>query len=195
MTDCGQGWRLSAELRRLEAAGHHVDDLLATVAAAGNLDDVEDIGSLLRHRVVRLAETYQPRWRERSGLIAGLLPRAEGNLADDDRAAFEERERLMEARADAVLARARARQESWLTQLPEPRSETGGRALRVIAAYRDRWQVSAVSTLGPLPDNDIRRIDFERAHLHLNALLDDAEDGQAPLTSPNRPKQQQHRDF
>lgn len=39
---------LTTELRRLEADGHDIDDLLPRVIGAGNLDDVDDLGSLLR---------------------------------------------------------------------------------------------------------------------------------------------------
>ncbi|QIN28148.1 MobF family relaxase [Brevibacterium luteolum] len=183
---------LSAELRRLEAAGHRVDQLLAAVTAAGCLENVEDIGSLLRHRVMRLAERYQPATRERPDMIAGLIPRAEGDLAPADRAALDEREQLIEARVDAVLDRARTQNDPWLAGLPEPTSELGHQSLRVIAAYRDRWQISAASPLGGLPDNDAQRIDHQRAGLYLNTLVAEAEDLLEPSTQ--RAQQPRHHD-
>lgn len=186
---------LSAELRRLEAAGHRVDQLLTAVTAAGGLDDIEDIGSLLRHRVMRLAEKYQPTPRERPGLIAGLIPRAEGALEPDDQKALEERERLIENRVDAVLDRARTNYEPWIGQLPAARSDGGDRALRVVAAYRDRWQITSGTPLGNLPDNDVQRIDFERAGLYLNTLVYEAEDEYEGPTPMSRSSRQQDRDF
>ncbi|MFT4287881.1 ATP-dependent DNA helicase [Nocardioides sp.] len=161
---------LSAELRRLEAAGHQVDQLLAAVTRAGRLDDVEDIGSLLRYRVTRLAERYQPTPPPRPRLIAGLIPRAEGTMNPDDHLALTEREALIEQRAQAVLDRARTEQQPWLTGLPEPHDPAYTEALRVIAAYRDRWQITSRSPLGPAPDNDAQRLDHERAKAHLDLL-------------------------
>lgn len=184
---------LSAELRRLEAAGHRVDQLLATVTAAGGLEEVEDVGSLLRHRVMRLAEKYQPTPRERPGMIVGLIPRAEGTLDADDQAALQEREQLIEDRVDAVLDRAHENTEPWVGQLPAATTGIGEQAMRVIAAYRDRWQITTDSPLGPNPDNDVQRIDFERAGLYLNTLAIEAEDEYEPSTPAARTSRQQER--
>ncbi|MGO2944086.1 MAG: MobF family relaxase [Brevibacterium aurantiacum] len=184
---------LSAELRRLEAAGHRVDQLLAAVTAADGLDDVDDIGSLLRHRVMKLAERYQPATRERPGLIAGLIPRAEGELDPDDQRALNEREHLIEDRVDEVLHRARADSAPWITQLPTVPGELGEQAVRVVAAYRDRWQITATTPLGNIPDNDVQRIDFERAGLHVNTLVLAAEDQPDLPTGASRPSPQHDR--
>lgn len=178
---------LSAELRRLEATGHRVDQLLTAVTRAGRLDGVEDIGSLLRYRVTRLAERYQPTPPPRPGMIAGLIPRAEGTMNTDDHLALTEREHLIEQRAHAVLDRARAQHERWLAGLPEPVDAAQVEALRVIAAYRDRWRITGTNPLGATPDNDVQRIDHQRAQAHLDLLVADVDTDQASGSlRPNR---------
>lgn len=167
---------LSAELRRLEAAGHHVDRLLATVTRAGKLDDIKDLGSLLRYRITRLADQYAPSQPIKPGLIAGLIPRAEGTLNPDDRQALEEREELMEQRAKELVQRARADHESWVQELPAPVTAEQEQALTVVAAYRDRWQITSRDPLGPAPDDDTQRLDYERARTHLNTLRAEPDD-------------------
>lgn len=178
---------LSAELRRLEAGGHRVDQLLTTVARAGRLDDVEDLGSLLRYRITRLASQYQPAPRRRPGLIAGLIPRAQGVTRPDDQHALDERERLIEQRATAVLTRATTEHEPWL----EPFSslldqDDTAQALRVVAAYRDRWRITSLEPLGPEPDNDAQRIDYQRAHARLDQLHTEHERGIPARPGPGR---------
>ncbi len=180
---------LSAELRRLEATGHRVDHLLQTVTRAGRLDDIEDLGSLLRYRVTKLAEQYQPTPPPRPGLIVGLVPRAQGALNPDDHAALAEREHLIEQRAHAVLQRARQQQEPWLEQLPEPRDATQSEALAVIAAYRDRWRITTRTPLGPMPDNDAQRIDYQRTQAQLDLLADADE-----TAAPSQPRRSADRD-
>ncbi|WGH92522.1 MobF family relaxase [Auritidibacter ignavus] len=170
---------LSAELRRLEASGHRVEQLLTAVVRAGRLENAEDIGSLLRHRVTRLADRYQPAAPPRPGLIAGLIPRAQGAMNPDDHAGLDEREALIEQRAQAVLDRARDHQEPWLTRLPNPRSTQQVESLRVIAAYRDRWRITGADPLGPDPDNDAQRLDYRRTSAHLEILRTGADEPDA----------------
>lgn len=170
LTDAESFGVLSAELRRLEAAGHHVDGLLNAVVHAGRLNNVEDLGSLLRHRITRLAGRYQPTPPQRPGLIVGLIPRALGTMRPDERTALDERETLIEQRAQAVLDRARDQHEPWLTSLPHPQDAQDQVALHVIAAYRDRWAITGNHPLGPDPDNDAQRLDYRRATFHLDLL-------------------------
>ena len=180
---------LSAELRRLEATGHRVDELLTVVTRAGRLDGVDDLGSLLRYRITRLAEQYQPTPPPRPGLIAGLVPRAAGTMNPDDHTALTEREHLIEQRAHAVLDRARQQAEPWLEQLPDPLSEAQSEALVVIAAYRDRWRITTRTPLGPMPDDDAQRIDYQRARTHLDLLADVDE-----TSTPSQPGRSNRRD-
>ncbi|MEV0573167.1 hypothetical protein AB0H79_11805 [Micrococcus luteus] len=167
---------LSAELRRLEAVGHNVDQLLTTVTRAGRLDDVEDIGSLLHYRLTRLANRFTPAQPARPGLIAGLIPRAYGTLNPDDRQALDKREELIEQRARELVHRARTHGEPWAQELPGPATAEQEQALTVVAAYRDRWQITSRDPLGPAPDDDTQRLDYERARAHLNTLSAEPDD-------------------
>ena len=94
---------LTTELRRLEAEGHDINDLLPRVIRAGGLAGVDDLGSLLRYRIQKVAATYRPSPRRAAGLIAGLLPRATGITDPAMREALEERERLMQQRITTLV--------------------------------------------------------------------------------------------
>ena len=180
---------LSAELRRIEAEGHNVDDLLDAVTRIGHLEGVDDLGSLLRYRVRRLADRYRPSTSRRPGLIVGLIPRAAGHVNADDREALDERERLMEERARTLLTRARTHHEPWIAHLPEPADQREEEALVVIAAYRDRWGVTSTNPLGAEPDDDTQLLDYRRAEAHLDTLTltrDDPEIYTAPKPGPGR---------
>ncbi len=96
---------LAAELRRAEANHHDVDALLPRLVAARGFGDADDIAAVLHYRVERA--TARPagsgRTRKPPRLIAGLIPQAHGVTDAEMRAALDEREALIEARADAVL--------------------------------------------------------------------------------------------
>ena len=175
---------LSMELRKLEAVGHHVDRLLGTVTRAGQLEDIDDLGSLLRYRVTTLADRFPPAHPPTtSGLIAGLLPRATGRFNSEDQKALDEREELIENRAQALVHEARTTGEPWITQLPEPVDPDQEHALIVVAAYRDRWQITSQDPIGPLPDDDGQRVDYHRAQSHLAALTSEDNDEMATPTA------------
>ena len=87
---------LTTELRRLEADGHDINDLLPRIIRAGNLEGVEDLGSLLRYRIQKVAATYPASVAPGLGLITGLVPRATGITDPAMRQALEEREQLMQ---------------------------------------------------------------------------------------------------
>ncbi|WP_193118289.1 ATP-dependent DNA helicase, partial [Brachybacterium tyrofermentans] len=153
---------LTTELRRLEADGHNIDDLLPRITRAGGLDGVEDLGSLLRYRVQKVAATYQPSAR-RVSLIAGLVPRAAGITDPVMRHALQEREQLMQQRLDTLTTTAVERLEPWMRALDGIDPEARLAAVRVVVAYRDRWGITSTSPLGPVPDDDAQRVDYERA--------------------------------
>ena len=153
---------LTTELRRLEADGHDINDLLPRITRAGGLDGVEDLGSLLRYRVQKVAATYQPSAR-RVSLIAGLVPRATGITDPAMRQALQEREQLMQQRLDALTTTAIERPEPWMSIVDGLDPDARATAVRVVAAYRDRWGITSTSPLGPVPDDDAKRIDYERA--------------------------------
>lgn len=160
---------LTTELRRLEATGHDVNDLLPLVIRAGGLTDAEDLGSLLRYRIQKVAATYQPSPRRAAGLIAGLLPRAAGITNPAMRQALDEREQLMQERVAALTQTALEHPEPWVTKLDITDPHARAAAIKAVVAYRDRWGITSTSPLGAVPADDAQRIDYERARTLLTA--------------------------
>lgn len=173
---------LTTELRRAEANHHDLDRLFPRLVAARGLDDAEDIASVLHHRVARA--TARPagsgRTRKTPRLIAGLIPSADGPMTDDMRQALNERQRLIEDRAEAVLDTARDTGEAWTRKLGKPprdphKNATWQRHARTIAAYRDRYGINDDTPLGPAPENTAQKIDRARAQLALRQLAPENE--------------------
>ena len=90
-------------------------------------------------------------------------------MADDMRQALDERHELIEARADAVLSGALTDSAPWTSQLgAEPKDAKQRTAWRraavIVAAYRDRYQITDDRTpLGPAPQSTRQKIDAARA--------------------------------
>jgi len=180
---------LTTELRRLEAAGHNIDDFLPRVIRAGGLTDVDDLGSLLRYRIQKVAATYQPSPRRAAGLIAGLIPRATGITDPAMRQALEEREHLMQDRVTTLTRAALDGPEPWATNLGITDPHEQANVVAAVAAYRDRWGITSTSPLGPVPADDAQRIDYERVRTHLAASrLEDADSRETPQRSRETPR-------
>ncbi len=181
---------LTAELRRSEANHHDVDRLFPRLVAARGFTDADDIASVLHYRVARA--TARPagsgRTRKAPRLIAGLIPAADGPMADDMRHALDERQGLIETRADAVLDTARDAGETWtkpLGQRPsDPRKAAAWRRhARTVAAYRDRYGITEDTPIGTTPETTAQQVDASRARTaleHARALVVRAEDVPSP---------------
>ncbi|GAA1061079.1 hypothetical protein GCM10009573_25060 [Agromyces bracchium] len=161
---------LGAELRRGEAAGFDVEQLLSAAVGGRGFDDAQDVAAVLRARiVVAAARGVGARGgssRREAHFIAGLIPAALGAIDPGARRALDERRDLMEARADALLDRALASKEPWALALGTPgrqAMEEWRRHARLVAAYRDRYGVASKSALGPEPVTDVQRADAARA--------------------------------
>ncbi len=191
---------LSAELRHAEANHHDLDTLLPRLIAARGLGDADDIASVIHARVARA--TARPagsgRTRKPPRLIAGLIPYAHGPMADDMRQALDERHELIEARADAVLAGALTDKAAWTAQLgPEPKDTKQRTAWRraavIVAAYRDRYQITDDRTpLGPAPQTTRQKIDAARARAaldHARAITADETRPEPARSTTARPAQ------
>lgn len=191
---------LSAELRHAEANHHDLDTLLPRLIAARGLGDADDIASVIHARVARA--TARPagsgRTRKPPRLIAGLIPYAHGPMADDMRQALDERHELIEARADAVLAGALTDKAAWTAQLgPEPKDTKQRTAWRraavIVAAYRDRYQITDDRTpLGPAPQTTRQKIDRARARAaldHARAITADETRPEPARSTTARPAQ------
>jgi energy-coupling factor transporter ATP-binding protein EcfA2 len=166
---------LTAELRRAEANHHDVDVLLPKLLRARRLDDADDVAAVLHHRVA--TATARPagsgRTRKTPRLIAGLIPEATGAMNSDVRQALNERRDLIEARADALLDRALDDAAPWTMELgPQPvegrKLSTWQRSARVVAAYRDRYQVTTDTALGTQIDTVAQKVDAARARAALD---------------------------
>ena len=186
---------LTAELRRAEANHHDIETLLPRLVQARGFDDADDIAAVLHHRVA--AATLRPggsgRTRKKPRLIAGLVPEAAGQMSDDMRQALDERRDLIEQRADAVLDEAIADNASWAVQLDGPpagaaRQEKWHLSARTVAAYRDRYAVSASGALGAQPKTTAQLIDHARAEVALNEILRtrNAKDDEQPHSDTGR---------
>ncbi len=181
---------LTAELRRAEANHHDMDRLLPRLIAARGFDDADDIASVLHHRVTRATARPAGSGRTRTAprLIAGLVPAARGPMTADMRHALDERHQLIEQRATAVLDTAITDQEPWTTRLgavPEGEKEAQAwrREARVVAAYRDHYQITGSHPLGPEPDTTAQKIGHARADTALQraqAITRPRQDGPGP---------------
>jgi conjugative relaxase-like TrwC/TraI family protein len=188
---------LSAELRHAEAGNHDLDALMPRLVAVRGFQDADDIASVLHGRLARA--TTRPAGSGRTTkpprLIAGLIPQAAGPMSDDMRAALTERQTLIEQRADAMLDSALAEKAPWTTRLgPIPadakREGVWRRNARIVAAYRDRYQITDPSPLGPTPTATAQKIDLARADAALTKVQQLAREGeQAMMPGPIRPAQ------
>ncbi|WP_246228152.1 ATP-dependent DNA helicase [Propioniciclava coleopterorum] len=168
---------LAAELRRAESNHHNVDALLPRLVAVRGFGDADDIAAVLHYRVERA--TARPagsgRTRKPARLIAGLLPRAHGVIDAEMRAALDEREELIEARADATLEAALTENAAWTKALGTPladrrRAAAWRKSARVVAAYRDRYRITDDAPIGAPPESAAQKIDAARARSALDKV-------------------------
>ncbi|CEI47065.1 Putative conjugal transfer protein, Dtr system [Propionibacterium freudenreichii] len=169
---------LSAELRSAEANHHNLDQLLPRLVNVRSFEDADDIASVLHARLARA--TSHPagsgRTRRAPRLIAGLIPTADGPMNPEMRTVLNERQRLIDARADAVLDTALSTDAPWIRafgpqpQQPQAACHWYGRA-RVVAAYRDRYHIVDAYPLGPAPASTAQRFDRARAETALRELI------------------------
>ncbi len=108
------------------------------------------------------------------------------------RAALNDREELIEARADAVLEAALTESTPWTNALgaaptDRRRAATWRKAARVVAAYRDRYRVTGEGALGAPPESAAQKIDAARARvaLHQARALNEAR-SERPELRPER---------
>ena len=161
---------LSAELRRAEANHHDLDDLLPRLVSARGFADADDIASVLHYRLARA--TARPagsgRMRQSPRLIAGLIPYASGVSDPEMHQALTERQELIERRAAAVFERDTTEGEPWTAALgKQPADARSAQRWRrygqVVAAYRDRYQITDDQPLGAAAGSDAQKIDAARA--------------------------------
>ena len=176
---------LAAELRYAEANHHDVAVLLPRLVASRSLHDADDIAAVLHARLA--AVTARPagsgRARRAPRLIAGLIPEADGPMDAQMRRALHERRQLIEDRAQALARAAAAEHLAWAGHLGAPPTRETPRtrwwqAAATVAAYRDRYGITADTPLGAAPDSTAQRLDAARARAALDrarALTDTTE--------------------
>jgi conjugative relaxase-like TrwC/TraI family protein len=165
----------AAELQRAEA--HHVDveRLLTRAVAARGFDDAQDVAAVLCARITTAiahdAGIQRPIRTPR--LLVGLIPRTIGPMNAEMRRALEERSRLIEARASAVLDAALLAGEAWTRELGAVPGRSAATAWRrsasTVAAYRDRYGIVGPRAIGPVPQSTAQRRDAARARAALDA--------------------------
>ena len=178
---------LTAELRRAEANHHDIETLLPRLVAARGFADADDIAAVLHARVARATarSAGSGRTRRTPRLIAGLIPAAVGLMSADMRQALDERRDLIEQRSIALVDAALASREAWIgvmgvTPRNPRQAEAWRQQVRVVAAYRDRYGITADQALGAPAENTAQRLDAAHArsameHVRqLGAGVDDA---------------------
>lgn len=176
---------LAKELRRSARAGLDLNTVLPALADAKPLDQKHPAADL----AARTAKARATGGGQRR-LIAGLIPAAPPSADPDVQRALNEREKLITARASAVLHQALAEGQPWTKDLgpapagPRRRAQWLAQA-RTIAAYRDRYGItdppggpvtttthdtSLEATLGPVISH-IDRVVVEDRRRATGALL------------------------
>ncbi len=166
---------LSAELRRAEANHHDLDDLFPRLVRARGFSDADDIASVLHHRLARAAArpAGSGRTRQAPRLIAGLIPYASGVTDPEMHRTLVERQDLIERRAVAVFDRDTNEGAPWTAALGTKPADARTarrwrRAGQVVAAFRDRYQITDDQPLGAGGGSDAQKIDAARAAAALN---------------------------
>lgn len=145
--------RLEAALSRLEADGHDITMILASLAptiTAGEdqVDPAAQLASILEKATRSLSRRRNSRPR-----VAGLIPRPAGPLDDDMQVALVARQALIEAGAHRLLQHALDAGEDWTEHLGTPPTRGHARDAwmahaATIALYRRRFGVQGVAPLG-----------------------------------------------
>lgn len=137
---------LGAALRRAEAYGLPLGALLPRLTDRLDIG-TQDLAAVLHTRLERVTDDHRTRTDAgETDFVLGLI--APATVEDPEAArALEERVRLMEDRADQLIARASAADPYWFRRLgEEPHDPAGQRAwrnsTRTIVAYRERHQIT-----------------------------------------------------
>lgn len=135
---------LAKELRRAGRAGLDVNTVLPALAGAKPLNERHPAADLAG-RVAKARKAHTASGGQRR-LIAGLIPAAPPTADPDVARALAEREKLITARASAVLHQALAEGQPWTKDLGPAPADARVRsqwleAARTVAAYRDRYGI------------------------------------------------------
>ena len=145
---------LQASLRYAEARGIDLEAVFPRLVAGRSLADAGDVAAVLQTRVDRWVQVAAGRHGSSDNLIVGLIPKAQGVTDIDLAKGLAERELAMEQRARALAIAAIESEAEWVKQCGSMPTAAGSRVrwsreISTVAAYRDRWHVSAQ---GPIDD-------------------------------------------
>ena len=123
------------------AAG--IENALSSLVAQRPLINADDIAAVLHHRVTDWVKTHSTP----DNLVAGLIPRAAHQAYPAVARGLTERERAIEYRAAVVAEQSAETLRPWIGKLGRPPTDPSTKrqwlqAVRVVAAYRDRWDIS-----------------------------------------------------
>jgi hypothetical protein len=158
---------LLAAFRDAEARGLDIDTALPLLVTGRTLLGVDDVASVLHCRVARWTEAADSRRPlGSSGLIVGLIPKAQNVTDPDMQQSLTQREDAIAERAWTVTEQAIESSQPWLRDLGIPPSDSGRRLawLReacTVAAYRDRWNIDGPA-VRPAEANTIEKLGHQR---------------------------------
>lgn len=196
---------LAKELRRSHRAGLDVSTVLPALAGAKPLNEAHPAADLAG-RVAKARKAHTAAGGQRR-LIAGLIPAAPPAADPDIQRALDEREKLITARASAVLHRALTEDQPWTKDLGPVPADARVRAqwleaARTVAAYRDRYGIidppngpvtatthdaSLEATLGPVVSHIDRTVVEDRRRATQALLRARRLSEQAPRKTPPAP--------
>ena len=195
---------LAKELRRSHRAGLDVGAVLPALAGAKPLNEAHPAADLA-NRVAKARKNHTAGGQRR--LIAGLIPAAPPSADPDIARALDEREKLITARASAVLHQALTENQPWTKDLGPVPADARVRAqwleaARTVAAYRDRYGIidppsgpvtatthdaSLEATLGPVVSYIDRAVVEDRRRATQALLRARRLSEQAPRKTPPAP--------
>ena len=148
---------LFAAFRDADARRLDIEAVFPQLVAGRSLTDAIDVAAVLHARVDRWIQAASGRRRGADGLIAGLIPKVRGVSDPDMASALAEREHAMERRARTLANQAIEGSHGWVQRLGPAPNHPGHRArwlreVSTIAAYRDRWNITGLETLGARGD-------------------------------------------
>ena len=196
---------LAKELRRSHRAGLDVNTVLPALAGAKPLNEAHPAADLAG-RVAKARKAHTAAGGQRR-LIAGLIPAAPPAADPDIARALDEREKLITARASAVLHQALTENQPWTKDLGPVPADARVRAqwleaARTVAAYRDRYSIidppsgpvtatthdaSLEATLGPVVSHIDRTVVEDRRRATQALLRARRLSEQAPRKTPPAP--------
>ena len=196
---------LAKELRRSHRAGLDVSTVLPALAGAKPLNQAHPAADLA-NRVAKARKAHTAAGGQRR-LIAGLIPAAPPSADPDIQRALDEREKLITARASAVLHQALTENQPWTKDLGPVPADARVRAqwleaARTVAAYRDRYGIidpasgpvtatthdaSLEATLGPVVSHIDRAVVEDRRRATQALLRARRLSEQAPRKTPPAP--------